>query len=85
MVSTHFGPYTSKHRTAIVLDLIKNLFTWCTPVRLNLSQANIEAGKFKVCLEYHIKNCSGALEGLGGRSGDTCKVDQIRNMLGNFQ
>ncbi|HRW75234.1 MAG: excinuclease ABC subunit C [Lewinellaceae bacterium] len=82
--STYFGPYTSKHRTAIVLDLIKKLFTLRT-CALNLSQANIEAGKFKVCLEYHIKNCLGPCEGLEDEAGYLHKVDQIRNMLsGNF-
>ncbi|MCF8236894.1 MAG: excinuclease ABC subunit UvrC [Saprospiraceae bacterium] len=82
--STYFGPYTSKHRTAIVLDLIKKLFTLRT-CTFNLSQENIEAGKFKVCLEYHIKNCLGPCEGLEKEEDYMDKVAQIKNMLsGNF-
>jgi len=48
--SIYLGPYTSKGRLKIILDLIKNLF----PLRncnFNLSEENIDAGKFKVCLE----------------------------------
>ncbi len=83
--STYFGPYTSKHRTAIVLDLIKKLFTLRT-CKFNLSQENIEAGKFKVCLEYHIKNCQGPCEGLEQEDEYLDKVAQIKNMLsGNFK
>ncbi len=82
--STYFGPYTSKHRTAIVLDLIKKLFTLRT-CKYNLSQENIDAGKFKVCLEYHIKNCLGPCENLENEADYLDKVAQIKNMLsGNF-
>ncbi|MBK7345226.1 MAG: excinuclease ABC subunit C [Saprospiraceae bacterium] len=82
--STYFGPYTSKHRTAIVLDLIKKLFTLRT-CTFNLSGENIEAGKFKVCLEYHIKNCQGPCEGLQDEDDYLDQVAQIKNMLsGNF-
>ncbi len=82
--STYFGPYTSKHRTAIVLDLIKKLFTLRT-CTLHLTQGNIEAGKFKVCLEYHIKNCQGPCEGLQQEDDYLDQVAQIKNMLsGNF-
>ena len=61
--STYFGPYTSKSRLKIILELIKRLFPLRT-CSLNLTERNIEAGKFKVCLEYHIKNCMGPCEGL---------------------
>jgi excinuclease ABC subunit C len=46
-----------------LLDLIRQLFQYRT-CRLNLSPENIRAGKFKVCLEYHIGNCLGPCEGL---------------------
>lgn len=82
--STYFGPYTSKSRLKIILELIKTLF----PLRscnFDLSQKNIEAGRFKVCLEYHIKNCQGPCEGLEDEEGYNEKIEQIKNMLkGNF-
>ncbi len=82
--STYFGPYTSRTRIKIILDLIKTLFPLRT-CNYNLSEANIAAGKFKVCLEYHIKNCLGPCVGLETESAYNQKIDQIRNILrGHF-
>ena len=78
--STYFGPYTSKHRTAIVLDLIRKLFPLRT-CKYNLSEENIAAGKFKVCLEYHIHNCLGPCVGLEDEDSYNAKIDQIKNIL----
>ncbi len=82
--SIYFGPYTSKFRLKIILDLIKQLFPLRT-CNFNLSEENIQAGKFKVCLEYHIKNCQGPCEGLEDEATYNEKIDQIKNILkGNF-
>ena len=82
--STYFGPYTSKARLKVILELIKNLFPLRT-CNYQLSQKNIDAGKFKVCLEYHIKNCLGACEGKETEEAYNAKIQQIKNMLrGNF-
>ncbi len=82
--STYFGPYTSKSRLKIILDLIKQLFPLRT-CNFNLSKANIEAGKFGVCLEYHIKNCLGPCEGLEDEESYMGRIAQIKNILkGNF-
>lgn len=82
--STYFGPYTSKARIKVILELIKNLFPLRT-CNFALTEENIRAGKFKVCLEYHIKNCMGPCEGLEDEASYNEKIEQIRNMLkGNF-
>ncbi len=82
--STYFGPYTSKYRVNIILDIIKKLFQLRTCF-LPLSAKNIEQGKFKVCLEYHIKNCAGPCVGLEEETVYDGKIDQIKNILnGNF-
>ena len=82
--STYFGPYTSKYRLKIILDLIRQLF----PLRncnFNLSEDNIKAGKFKVCLEYHIKNCIGPCVGFETAEAYQERIAQIKNILkGNF-
>ncbi len=60
--SEYFGPYASVKLMNTLLDLIRQLY----PLRncnLNLTQQNIKAGKFKICLEYHIGNCLGPCEG----------------------
>jgi len=82
--STYFGPYMSRARVKIILDLIKTLFPLRT-CNFNLSQENIDRGKFKVCLEYHIKNCEGPCAGLESELNYNMKITQIKNMLkGNF-
>lgn len=82
--SYYFGPYTSKGRLKVILDLIKKLFPLRT-CTLNLTEANIEAGKFGVCLEYHIKNCQGPCVGEEDEASYDQKIEQVKNILkGNF-
>ena len=82
--STYYGPYTSKYRAKIVLEMIKNLFPLRT-CNLKLSEENINKGKFKVCLEYHIGNCMGPCEKLESEEAYNEKIRQVKNMLrGNF-
>lgn len=78
--SLYFGPYTSKARLKIILELIKTLFPLRT-CTFALTEENIEKEKFKVCLEYHIKNCQGPCEGLEQEDDYNEKIDQIKNIL----
>jgi len=83
--SSYFGPYTSKYRTKVLLEVIKRLFPLRT-CTYNLSRGNINKGKFKVCLEYHIKNCKGPCEGHEDEEDYNDKIDQVKNILrGNFK
>ncbi len=83
--STYLGPYTSKFRTKQIFELIKNLFPLRT-CSLHLSEKNIEDGKFKVCLEYHIKNCKGPCIGEETEEEYNRKIEQVKNILkGNFK
>tara|TARA_B110000483_G_scaffold125692_1_gene151037 strand:- start:1374 stop:3218 length:1845 start_codon:yes stop_codon:yes gene_type:complete len=83
--SIYFGPYTSKYNTNIILDLIKKLFQLRT-CTLNLNENAIDAGKYKVCLEYHIKNCKGPCENLESEKEYNQKIEQVKNILrGNFK
>lgn len=82
--SAYFGPYTSKTRIYTILELIKKLFPLRT-CQFQLSEDNIAKGKFKVCLEYHIKNCNGPCAGLESEVEYNEKIEQIKNMLrGHF-
>lgn len=56
--SRYFGPYTSGRIWKSMLELIRGMYKIRT-CSLNLKEENINAGKFKVCLEYHIGNCLG--------------------------
>ena len=83
--STYLGPYTSKYRANEIFELIKQLFPLRT-CKFNLSEENIDAGKFKVCLEYHIKNCIGPCEGHETEEAYNKKIVQIKNILnGKFK
>lgn len=83
--SEYFGPYTSVKTVRVLLDLIKDLY----PLRncsFDLSEKNIEEGKYKVCLEYHLKNCKGACEGLETEQNYSESIKEIRNIVkGNFK
>ncbi len=82
--SDYFGPYPSKKRVYAIMDLIKNLFPLRT-CTYNLSEDNINKGKFKVCLEYHIKNCKGPCANLESEQTYNRKIKEIKNLLkGNF-
>jgi excinuclease ABC subunit C len=61
--SQYLGPYTSVAKAKELLDFIKQNVQLRT-CKLNLTQNNINKGKFKVCLEYHLGNCKGPCEGL---------------------
>jgi excinuclease ABC subunit C len=78
--SRYFGPYPSGTTMYIVLDLIRTLYPLRT-CTYNLSPGNIAAGKFKVCLEYHIGNCKGPCEGLVDETTYNNYISQIRNIL----
>ena len=83
--SEYFGPYTSMKTVSTLLDLIKGLYHLRT-CNYHLSQEKIEAGKFKVCLEYHLGNCKGACEGLETEQEYHDNIKAIKEILkGNFK
>ena len=83
--SSYFGPYSHVPSMNALLDLVKQLY----PIRtchLNLTPENISAGKFNVCLEYHIKNCAGPCIGLQSHEDYMKNIAQIKEILrGNTQ
>nr|WP_262903984.1 excinuclease ABC subunit UvrC [Polaribacter gangjinensis] len=83
--SEYFGPYTSVKTVKVLLDLIKDLYPLRT-CSFDLSAKNISEGKYKVCLEYHLKNCKGACEGLETEASYNESIKEIRNIIkGNFK
>ncbi len=83
--SEYFGPYTSIRTARALLSLIKELYPLRT-CAYNLSKKNIAEGKHKLCLEYHIKNCEGACEGLQTQEDYNNDIKEIRNIIkGSFK
>ena len=55
---TYYGPYSHVGTMKTVLDLIKQLYHPRT-CRQPITKDSVENGKYKVCLDYHIKKCMG--------------------------
>ncbi|WP_276168936.1 excinuclease ABC subunit UvrC [Zobellia alginiliquefaciens] len=83
--SEYYGPYTSMKTVRTLLDLIKGVYSLRT-CNYDLSQEKIEAGKYKVCLEYHLGNCKGPCEGYQSAEDYHSQVEDIRKIIkGDFK
>jgi excinuclease ABC subunit C len=83
--SEYFGPYTSMKTVRTLLDLIKGLYGLRT-CNYNLSEEKIDAGKYKVCLEYHLGNCKGPCEDLETEAEYHGNIKAIKEIIkGNFK
>lgn len=78
--SKYFGPYSNVLSVKTLLELIHKLY----PIRtcsLNLTPEKIAEGKYKVCLEYHIKRCKGPCVGLQDSEEYIKNVNAIQEIL----
>lgn len=78
--SEYYGPYASVKVMRTVLDLIRQLYHIRT-CKLLLNQKNIEEGKFRICLEYHIGNCLGPCEGKQSEEHYLEDIDAARELI----
>ena len=78
--SEYFGPYASVKTMKTLLKLIRRIYKIRT-CKYDLSPANIEKGKFKVCLEYHIGNCLGPCEGKQTEEDYMTQIKDIREII----
>ncbi len=78
--SRYFGPYASVKMMNTLLELIRQLFQYRT-CRLKLTESNIKAGKFKVCLQYHMGHCLGPCEGKQTQEDYQKTIEQITEIL----
>lgn len=78
--SEYLGPFTGVARVRELLVLIRQLIPLRT-CNLNLSAHNVAKGKYKVCLEYHLGNCSGPCEGLQTEEDYARNLQQVRHIL----
>jgi len=76
----YFGPYSSNYTLNSLLEIIHDLFPIRT-CKLALTQENIRAGKFKVCLQYHIHRCNGPCEAKETESEYLKRIEQIRQII----
>lgn len=78
--SDYLGPYTSVGKVRELLNTIRQTIPLRT-CSLNLTEKNIEKGKFKVCLEYHLGNCKGPCEAFQSEEDYTENIRQVKNLL----
>jgi excinuclease ABC subunit C len=78
--SEYYGPFSSVKTVRTLLDLIKGLYPIRT-CKYDLSQEKINAGKYKLCLEYHIGNCLGPCESLQTEASYMDHIESIRNIV----
>lgn len=78
--SEYFGPYTSVMMVKTLLSLVRQLYKLRT-CNHNLSAQNISAGKFRVCLEYHLGNCKAPCVGLQDEADYNETISQIKAIL----
>ena len=77
---TFYGPFANLRSMHTLLDMFKSLY-FIRSCQLPLTDSSIAAGKFKVCLEYHIGNCKGPCEGLQGEKDYNIEIDQVHHIL----
>ncbi|PLW95937.1 MAG: excinuclease ABC subunit C [Marinilabiliales bacterium] len=78
--SEYFGPFANVKMMNTLLDLMRQLYPLRT-CKYNLTKQNIDAGKFSVCLQYHIKNCLGPCEGLQTEQDYDESISHIRSIV----
>jgi len=78
--SKYLGPYASVSMMHAILSLIKDTYPLRT-CNLALSRQNIDAGKFKVCLEYQLGNCKGPCQNYQTENDYNHNIEEITNIL----
>ncbi len=78
--STYVGPYTDVKNMKLMLRTIRSIFKLRT-CKLNLSQDAIDAGKYDVCLEFHINKCAAPCEGLQSEADYNRTIEQVEKLL----
>lgn len=78
--SRYYGPYPSVYTAKVMLQLIKDLYPIRT-CKYPLTPESIREGRYKVCLEYHIKRCKGPCEGLQTLEEYQQNISEIKEIL----
>lgn len=83
--SEYYGPFSFNYVADSVLELIRDIYPIRT-CRMPLNEKNIANGKYKLCLQYHIKKCKGPCEGYQSREDYMKMISEVREIIkGNVQ
>ena len=78
--SQYYGPYPSLFTAKVMLQMLKELYPLRT-CKYPLTPESIAQGRYKVCLEYHIKRCKGPCEGLQSLEEYQQNISEIKEIL----
>ena len=78
--SRYFGPYTDVKTMRFALKTVRDIFM-IRSCNYDLTPESIEKGKFKLCLDYHIKKCEGPCEGLVTAEHYNAMIDRVAKVL----
>lgn len=78
--SQYYGPYPSVYTAKVMLQMLKDLYQLRT-CKYPLTPESIASGRFKVCLQYHIKRCKGPCEGFQSTEDYNESINQIKEIL----
>ena len=78
--SKYFGPYTEVKTMKHALKVLRDVFK-IRSCKYNLTEETIQKGKYKVCLDYHIKKCDGPCEGLVSKEEYNKMILEVEQVL----
>lgn len=78
--SQYYGPYPSAYTAKVMLQMLKELYPIRT-CKYPLTPEAIAQGRYKVCLEYHIKRCKGPCEGLQESEEYMRNIAEVKEIL----
>lgn len=78
--SKYYGPYTDTGSARATLDLVRQLYR-LRSCRHLITPEYIAAGKGRLCLDYHLKRCSGCCTGLVSREDYMADIERVRSIL----
>ena len=83
--SDYYGPYSSVRTAHVLLDLLGQVYQ-IRSCKTTLTEANIEKGKYRVCLDYHIHKCAGACQGYVSKEEYRQMISEVKEVIrGNLQ
>lgn len=78
--SKYYGPYTDAGSARATLDLVRRLYR-IRSCRHVITQEYVNAGKGRLCLDYHLKRCGGCCTGLVSSADYYADIDRVRSIL----
>ena len=83
--SEYYGPYPSVRTAHVLLDLLSQVYQ-IRSCKTTLTEANVEKGKYRVCLDYHIHKCQGPCQGGISKEAYRQMIAEVREVIrGNMQ